>query len=90
MYRKALALAPENPEGLHLLGVALLQSGAPGQAVTAIEKAVKLDPDQADYYDNLGAAHAAMGEFALFLVPIMPDRQGRPRYEALFNRRSLE
>lgn len=32
-------------------------------------------------------AHAALGEFALFLVPIGPDREGFHRYEAVFNRR---
>ncbi len=34
--------------------------------------------------------HPAMGELALFLVPIMPDKQERPSYESIFNRQSLD
>lgn len=30
--------------------------------------------------------HKVLGELAIFMTPIMPDREGRPRYEAVFNR----
>ena len=37
-----------------------------------------------------GLRHPKLGSFGLFLVPVGPDREGFPLYEALFNRLGKE
>jgi tetratricopeptide (TPR) repeat protein len=40
VYRQVLAVAPDYPEALHMMGVLLLQMGQPAQAVEWIERAI--------------------------------------------------
>ena len=40
VYQQILTLAPAHPEALHMVGVLLLQSGQPGQALGWIERAI--------------------------------------------------
>ena len=40
IYRQVLSLVPAHPEALHMLGVLLLQSGQPVQALEAIDQAI--------------------------------------------------
>ena len=40
VYRQVLAIAPDHPEALHMMGVLLLQMGQPAQAVVWIERAI--------------------------------------------------
>lgn len=60
--RRALALAPDDTEALHLLGVLALQAGRPQEAALLIAQAVALRPGAAAYLCNLGEAHRALGE----------------------------
>ena len=55
-YREILSAEPRHPDALHLLGVARLQGGQPGQAVDIIRRAIAEAPDIADYHGNLAAA----------------------------------
>ena len=55
-YRRILDTDPANADALHLSGVIALQRGAFADAVTAIEQAVALRPQQSVFHGNLGTA----------------------------------
>ncbi len=63
-YQKALALAPDNPDALHLLGVALLQLGQPGQAIGCLECAARKLRNNAAVIGNLAQAYFAGERYA--------------------------
>lgn len=62
IYRDILQSQPEHSDAWHLLGVIAAQRADPEQAVGLIEKAVRLDPEVAEYQDNLGKALRAQGK----------------------------
>jgi Flp pilus assembly protein TadD len=61
LYRKALAVDPENFDALHMLGVVNLQAGQAAGAVALIEQAISVAPGNAIAYSNLGLAQQSMG-----------------------------
>jgi tetratricopeptide (TPR) repeat protein len=62
LYRRALATRPDDPDALHLLGLALLQQGdAPG-AAAHIVRASTLAPGRAEFHSNLAEAYRALGQ----------------------------
>ncbi len=82
LYDEALGLAPENPEGLHLLGVLRHQAGDSAAAVELIDRALAISPKQAIYHANRATALQKLGRIdeaiagyrvALQLNPIHVD-----------------
>jgi predicted O-linked N-acetylglucosamine transferase (SPINDLY family) len=63
-YRRVLAERPRDPDALHMLGVALAQSGRPGEAVPLIRSAIETYPDRGMLHFNLGNAFAALRQQA--------------------------
>jgi tetratricopeptide (TPR) repeat protein len=63
-YQRALALAPDHPDALHLLGVALLQLGQPEQAVDYLARAARKLRDNPAVAGNLAQAYFAAGRYA--------------------------
>jgi len=61
-YRQILAVAPNQPDALHLLGVVAHQRGKGQVAADSIRRAVALNPNMADYHSNLGAVYLALGK----------------------------
>jgi Flp pilus assembly protein TadD len=61
LYEQAHALAPEDPEILHALGLVRWQTGALGEAEALIAAALAHAPAQASYHDHHGLALAALG-----------------------------
>jgi protein O-GlcNAc transferase len=60
-YRRALKAAPDHPDALHLLGVALLQSNDAREAIAPLRRVARLRPDDAAIRLNLGNALAQAG-----------------------------
>ena len=54
IYSKLLAIDPQHPDALHLLGVLELESGNLDNAENLIVKAIQVDPAQPTFYNNLG------------------------------------
>jgi tetratricopeptide (TPR) repeat protein len=65
IYRRGLAVAPENVELLNSLGFALFQQGKSQEAVDALEKAVAADPKHWKAHNNLALAAIDVGELEL-------------------------
>jgi Flp pilus assembly protein TadD len=85
IYRQILAVEPDQPEALHLLGVVALQAGRLDAARELIGKAIAVRPDVAEFHANLGLVLASLGQTgpaiesyrkALELTPNLPDALG--------------
>jgi tetratricopeptide (TPR) repeat protein len=63
-FRRAVQWDPFSPPFYQELAIALSQTGAPGEAVRALEKACELAPRDAEYRYLLGLARAETGDVA--------------------------
>ena len=61
-FRRALELAPGQPDVLHELGVALLASGAQSEALALLDQAASLRPRDPGYLADSGFAHLRAGD----------------------------
>jgi Tfp pilus assembly protein PilF/TolB-like protein len=61
-FRRALTLAPEQPDVMHELGVALLASGSRTDALGLLDRAAALRPGEAAYIADAGFAHLRAGD----------------------------
>lgn len=64
LYQALASEKPDDPDVLHLLGMALDQAGHPAQGKPAIELAIRLSPQVAAYRVTLGNACRAMDDNA--------------------------
>lgn len=63
LYRRVLAVSPNDSDALHLMGVALGQAGRQTEARPLIERALALAPDNAEIVYNLGNIEREEGKF---------------------------
>jgi tetratricopeptide (TPR) repeat protein len=63
LYRRALAIAPRQPDALHLLGVITAQRGQPDEAIPLLQAAVAEAHSDANMQANLARACKAAGRF---------------------------
>lgn len=63
-YRKAIELAPAEPDAHYNLAVALGRLGRPTEAANELVTVLRLDPEFAPAHDNLGVLLAQSGNFA--------------------------
>lgn len=61
LYRRILAVAPEQPDALHFLGLLNFQRGRPDEAVALIGRAIEAQPGYPDFHSNLGNVYTALG-----------------------------
>ena len=54
---------PAEPEPFHMIGVLYLQMSQPSKATHFIEAAIALNPNKANYHNNLGAAYRAQQDW---------------------------
>lgn len=62
IYRRILAEYPDEPDSLHLLGLAEHQRGRSAEAIALLERAVALQPQSAAFRANFATALADAGE----------------------------
>lgn len=62
-YRKILEQVPRDPLINYVLGIALLQSNNPGEALKHLKLTTRLKPDHTASWSALGRAHAALRQF---------------------------
>jgi len=63
LYRRLLALEPNNADLLHVLGIIAYQSGALPSAVDWFRRAISLNPSATSYHNNLGSVLQDQGLF---------------------------
>jgi tetratricopeptide (TPR) repeat protein len=61
IYRQILAGEPDHFDALHLLGVIFAQSGQYAEAVSQIDRALRINPNSFYAHDNRGKALSALG-----------------------------
>ena len=61
LYTRILALAPDQPDALHLSGLLRYQAGDLANAATLIRRALGLNPRAASYHNSLGVVALAQG-----------------------------
>ncbi len=80
LYRQVLAITPDHPDALHLLGVLLHQTGQSQAAIDLIRRAIAAGNQVPEIYTNLGLVLQALGQFedaaAAFLrvIALQPGR----------------
>ncbi len=65
IFKQGIAIAPENDNLFNSLGYTYYKKKAYSQAVTAYEKALKINPDNGLCHYNKALAHYALGQFKL-------------------------
>ena len=63
LYRRILAENPRNAEALHLLGVLEFQKKNPVTTIELIGQAIKVDPNNAAFFANIGLAFHELNRF---------------------------
>ncbi len=59
-YERALALAPEHPDGLHLLGMLEGQFGSSERGIALVRRAIELNPSEPMFHNNLGNIYSEL------------------------------
>ena len=86
IYRRILAVRPDHPDALHLLGVAALQRGDFANAVDLISRAVRVRPDDPAFHANLGTARLESGDIDGAIAALRTALSHDPDHaDALFN-----
>lgn len=84
-YRRVLALAPNQPDALHLLGVIALQVGRPSEAVELIQSAIARHANNAEFHNNLGQAMEGIARYADAAMAYRRALEIAPTYAVAFN-----
>ena len=82
--RKAVDLDPNDPDGYVALAWALIYNGEPQAALSAVERAMRLDPDHPqDYLYVLGMARLSLGSLDDALSALQGAQDWSPEYRGL-------
>ena len=78
LYQAVLSAQPENPDALHLLGVAYLGLRQPALGIAFVRRAIARRPDAADYRMNLATALLQLGQAPEALAEMQRACELRP------------
>lgn len=79
-YQAVLFNDPQNADALNLLSTLAIEAKAPKQAVELGRRAVKLQPRNAFFHNNLGTAYLAEGDFRAAKKHLKKALSLRPRF----------
>ncbi len=79
LYRRVLAAEPENPDGLHLLGVLLAQRGEHAEALGLLQRAAAVMPGIGEFHRHVADVHTLLNQHAQALPAYQRAAQLDPR-----------
>lgn len=82
---RAIALAPSDPEGYRLRGLAFADQGREIDAIASYREALLRDPEDAWSANNLGLLHIRAGRFDEAVGPLALAATGRPEVAVFRN-----
>jgi predicted O-linked N-acetylglucosamine transferase (SPINDLY family) len=80
LYREILALDPQDPNALHLLGVLAQDAGRNSEAVALISQAIRVFPFGPAFHNNLANALKAMGRLEEARISYLEALRLQPDY----------
>ncbi|WP_420473110.1 tetratricopeptide repeat protein [Noviherbaspirillum sp. ST9] len=84
-YRKIILNDPNHSDAWHLLGVIAYQTSQYEKSIELISQAIRLRPDVASYFNNLGNAHLSLGCFEESTSCFQRAIELQPEYAEAFN-----
>lgn len=84
-YKKILTVDPNCAQALHLLGILLSQQGDLALAAHYLQKAVKLEPEQSVYHNNLANALVGLKRYEEALSHYQQALRLNPEYAEAYN-----
>jgi tetratricopeptide (TPR) repeat protein/2-polyprenyl-3-methyl-5-hydroxy-6-metoxy-1,4-benzoquinol methylase len=88
-YDEILASHPKHADSLHLAGVLAYQQQRFDVAIKLIAKAIKVNPDEAAFYSNIGLAWLDLKRFDEALLSFDKALALHPRFEEALNNRGV-
>lgn len=85
IYRQVLAISPNQPDVLHLLGIVAIQAGKLPIALDLVDRAIALNPKEPTYHSNRGEALMRMGQIESAIESFRRSLDLGPVYEAWNN-----
>ena len=85
LYQQIIRDFPSNADALHLLGVIQLQSGYEQDAISLINRAIKLSPNVPEYYSNLGVAYKNLHDLSGAQKSYLKAISLNPKYAEAYN-----
>jgi tetratricopeptide (TPR) repeat protein len=79
-YHQILALDPNQPDALHLLGLIRSQQSRPAEAEQLIRSAIARQPNSPDYHNSLGAVLATLGHTDQAIASYRAAIHHKPEY----------
>ena len=85
LYLQALAIVPNHPDAIHMLGNLCLQQGDAQSAIELLSKAVSIAPHVSVFHENLGVALRTAGDSESALISFRNAVQLQPEQHSAFN-----
>lgn len=90
LYKQVLQNNPKDNDALHLLGTLALQANRPDAALQLIDQAIKIAPEQAEYWLNLALAQSRLNQLSNALESIDRATALKPQFiEALYHKGNI-
>jgi tetratricopeptide (TPR) repeat protein len=85
LYRQVLAMQPDQPDALRLLGVVMCQTGRRPEALEVVRRAVALRPEAAEFHFDLAGVLRSMGQIGPAIAAYQRAVQLRPDFVEAFS-----
>ena len=85
LYHEALAIYPEHPDALNMLGVIAMRTGRSSMAGELFQRAINATPGISQYHGNLGLALARQGRLEEAIAAYRKSLSLKPDYADSYN-----
>jgi tetratricopeptide (TPR) repeat protein len=89
IWQDTAAKRPSEPHAQNYLGASYLEAGRPGEAIPCFSKAIELQADYFDAWNNRGVAHNATGQIVEAIGDFDKAIALKPDFAAAYNNRGI-